>query len=68
MNFPEIFKIRSEKAFEKRALAIFYLQATHNSIYKKYIGQLGVNPEKVKGIKQIPFLPIEIFVVTQSSM
>lgn len=37
------------------------MQAEGNSIYKKYIEQLGVSPEKVKTIEQIPFLPIEFF-------
>ncbi len=61
MNPPEVFKIRTKKEFEKRALEIFRFQADKNSIYKKYIGQLGVDREKVKNIGQIPFLPIELF-------
>ena len=61
MNSQEVFKIRTKTDFEKCALKIFHLQADQNSVYKKYVEQLGVNPDNVKHIEQIPFLPIEFF-------
>lgn len=61
MNHQEVLTIRTKSEFKKNALQIFRMQAEGNSIYKKYIEQLGVSPEKVKTIEQIPFLPIEFF-------
>ena len=66
------FSIRSSRDFEKKALEIFLFQANNNSVYKKYIEQLGINPEKIKSLQQIPFLPIEFFktqeVISRSSV
>jgi len=50
-----------EESFEDKALAIFYFQATENKIYKKYLDYLGVHPEDIFSIKDIPFLPISFF-------
>lgn len=61
MNPSEVFSIRNKNDFAKKAMEIFRLQAEGNSVYKKYVEQIGVNPEKVKSILQIPFLPIEFF-------
>jgi hypothetical protein len=61
VNPLEVFSIRTESEFKKVALQIFLLQAKKNPVYKKYIEQLGVDPEKVKDVAQIPFLPIEFF-------
>lgn len=61
MNPSEVFKIRTKKQFESKALEIFRFQAEHNAVYKKYVEQLGVDPRKVKHAGQIPFLPIEFF-------
>ena len=32
-----------------------------NDIYRRFCDSLKINPEKVKSINQIPFLPIEFF-------
>ena len=61
MNTREVFTIRTKKDFEYKALEIFRQQAENNSVYKKYVEQLGINPENVKSVAQIPFLPIEFF-------
>jgi hypothetical protein len=61
VNLTEVFNIRTKKQFEKKALEVFGFQAEKNSIYKKYVKQLGVNPANVKSLQQIPFLPIEFF-------
>lgn len=56
-----VFSLRKKNDFEKKALEIFHFQAEQNPVYKKYIEQIEVNPEKVKDVSQIPFLPIEFF-------
>jgi len=61
VNPQEVFAIRTDTEFKKKALDIFRLQARGNLIYKKYLEQLGVDPEEVQNIEQIPFLPIELF-------
>lgn len=61
MSTDKIFSLRSNSQFEKFALENFRWQAEKNSIYKKYIEHLGVNPGQIKAIHQIPFLPIEFF-------
>jgi phenylacetate-coenzyme A ligase PaaK-like adenylate-forming protein len=43
------------------ALRLFRFQAEHNPVYGNYIHHLGVNPEEVKTIETIPFLPISFF-------
>jgi len=47
--------------FDAKALDLFRYQARYNAIYKQYITALGISPEHVQGIAQIPFLPIECF-------
>ena len=65
MNPSEVFKIRTKKQFERKALEVFRFQAEHNSVYKKYLEKLGVDPQSVKRTEQIPFLPIEFFKTQQ---
>ena len=61
MNFRNIFSINSDDAFQTAALDIFRYQATTCEPYRRYINYLGILPEKVDKIEQIPFLPIELF-------
>jgi phenylacetate-coenzyme A ligase PaaK-like adenylate-forming protein len=62
LNFRhKIFGINNDFAFEKTALEIFHYQADFNKIYKAYINYLGILPEQVKTLLQIPFLPIDFF-------
>ncbi len=61
MNHQEVFKVRTKRHFISKALEIFLLQSEKNSVYRKYVRQLGVNPDQVKSVEQIPFLPIEFF-------
>jgi len=62
LNFKhKIFGINNDHAFEKIALEIFHYQADFNKIYKTYINHLGILPEQVKTLLQIPFLPIDFF-------
>ena len=47
--------------FTAKALELFRYQAQHNTIYKSYLQQLGVQLQEVTALEQIPFLPIEFF-------
>jgi phenylacetate-coenzyme A ligase PaaK-like adenylate-forming protein len=47
--------------FDQVALAIFRYQAQYNSIYRQFIEILGIEPDKIQDIHQIPFLPIPFF-------
>ncbi|MGL4596816.1 MAG: acyl transferase [Bacteroidia bacterium] len=47
--------------FDSVALAVFRYQAQANPVYKEYMHRLGINPDDVNEIQQIPFLPIEFF-------
>ena len=47
--------------FENLALSIFKLQYQTNNTYRQYVDFLNVNPEKVKEVKDIVFLPVSFF-------
>ncbi|MGN6533408.1 MAG: LuxE/PaaK family acyltransferase [Ginsengibacter sp.] len=47
--------------FNELALEIFFLQYTHNKVYKKYVDALRIIPETIDSIEKIPFLPISLF-------
>jgi hypothetical protein len=48
-------------AFEAAALALFRHQAAHCPPYRAYLAGLGRDPATVRGLADIPFLPIEFF-------
>lgn len=54
-------KISNEEEFEKAALTTFQMQYSTVDIYRAYVDLLGVKPEQVVSIYQIPFLPIRFF-------
>jgi phenylacetate-coenzyme A ligase PaaK-like adenylate-forming protein len=61
-NFKnKVFGINNDNAFEKVALDIFHYQANFNKIYKTYINKLGIIPERINKLVQVPFLPIDFF-------
>ncbi len=57
----KIFKLNDKASFEKLAIKLFLYQSANNPIYKKYISSIGVNPEKISSLNNIPFLPIRFF-------
>ncbi|WP_439882288.1 acyl transferase [Pontibacter sp. MBLB2868] len=65
MNFKAQFKHQLHHNqplnFTGCALELFRYQSEHNPVYKHYLQQLGIKPEEVKTLTQIPFLPIEFF-------
>lgn len=56
----QIFAV-NEHNFTSVALKVFQFQAQNNSVYKKYIALLNINPLSVLSLEKIPFLPIEFF-------
>ncbi len=47
--------------FERLALQVFAVQYEKSTLYKAFCDSLGRNPEKVRALQDIPFLPIEFF-------
>jgi phenylacetate-coenzyme A ligase PaaK-like adenylate-forming protein len=56
-----LFNISSAKEFNELALAIFRYQATNNPVYGEFLRLLQKNPQHVRQISDIPFLPVELF-------
>ena len=57
----DIFAISSQKQFEKIALKVFRFQHENNLVYREFCDFLKTDPQKVKSLQQIPFLPIQFF-------
>ncbi|MBL7963052.1 MAG: acyl transferase [Flavobacteriales bacterium] len=55
------FAVDGPGAFNALALELFQLHARHNPIYRDYVHALGVVPEQVVRMEDIPFLPIGLF-------
>ncbi|MCE6989415.1 acyl transferase [Dyadobacter sp. CY323] len=47
--------------FEDLALKIFKYQAAYNPVYSQYVKFLGIKPDQISRLIQIPFLPIQFF-------
>ncbi|MGI4751557.1 MAG: hypothetical protein ACRYFB_13070 [Janthinobacterium lividum] len=56
-----IFSIVNEAQFLENALQIFRFQAENCAVYKMYLSYLNINPQEIKMLEAIPFLPIEFF-------
>jgi phenylacetate-coenzyme A ligase PaaK-like adenylate-forming protein len=59
-SYDKIFKIDKE-SFGASALEIFRFQYDNNPVYKNYIDALKLNPDLIKSVEQIPFLPVRFF-------
>lgn len=57
----DIFSIRSASEFQTVALKVFQFQYHNNSVYRRFCDYLQRNPEQVKTLYDVPFLPIEFF-------
>lgn len=57
---PDLYSV-NEQNFDDIALQRFRFQAENNTIYKKYIANLGINPTSVLSVQNIPHLPISFF-------
>lgn len=57
----KVFQLQREEEFSELALELFYYQARHNPVYRQYLHNLGVRPEEVTHLRDIPHLPIGFF-------
>lgn len=56
-----IFNIKNSNEFDALALEIFKFQYENNKVYGNWCKLMNKNPENVKNIELIPFLPISFF-------
>lgn len=56
----KIFAVKSE-GFAELAMEVFRFQYGHNEVYRCFVDALPTNPDKVKTLTAIPFLPIQFF-------
>ena len=61
LNIDNILNITTRDAFDTAALELFRYQAERCVPYRRYIELLGIEPEEVKRVEDIPMLPIELF-------
>lgn len=57
----QIFTIKDRSSFSDLALEIFRYQAGNNRVYKSFVESLGINPDAVNKLTEIPFLPSRTF-------
>jgi phenylacetate-coenzyme A ligase PaaK-like adenylate-forming protein len=60
-EIDSIFDIQSQTKFDSLALQTFKLQYNTNAVYQTFCNHLKRNPENVKEVLEIPFLPIQFF-------
>jgi hypothetical protein len=51
----------NDNTFEDIALSLFRFQARNNPVYQSYIANLTIDPDKIRTVSGIPFLPISFF-------
>ncbi len=61
MTTGDILQISTAAEFDSAALAVFRHQAAACEPYRQYLSAVGISPEDISRIDQIPYLPIEIF-------
>ncbi|TRZ43314.1 acyl transferase [Robertkochia solimangrovi] len=61
MNPEAVFSIQNDTQFESEALRIFELQYQNNPVYRRFCELIGREVASVKGLNDIPFIPIEFF-------
>ena len=57
----DIFAVSNHKQFIKLALKIFRFQHENNLVYRQFCDFMKINPNEIKKLEQIPFLPIAFF-------
>lgn len=55
------FLVDGPAAFDALAMDLFRLHAERNPVYGEYLRALRIDPDQVKDVEQIPFLPIGLF-------
>jgi phenylacetate-coenzyme A ligase PaaK-like adenylate-forming protein len=61
IDSSKIFDIASASEFESAAIAIFRFQYGNNEVYRQFCNLLGRDTINVKSLKEVPFLPVELF-------
>lgn len=56
-----VFSITTPEQFDALALEVFRFQAEHCAVYAQYLELIGVDPQDVTCVDEIPMLPIELF-------
>ena len=56
-----VFSITTPEQFDALALEVFRFQAEHCAVYAQYLELIGVDPQTVTCVDEIPMLPIELF-------
>ena len=56
-----IFSIKNEIEFNKKALEVFKHQFKNNKVYRSFCDLLYIHPSDITKIEDIPFLPIQFF-------
>ena len=51
----------NESNFTNHALAVFHYQYHHQKVYRQYADLLGVQPNAIQSIDDVPFMPISFF-------
>ncbi|MBW2960476.1 LuxE/PaaK family acyltransferase [Mesonia aestuariivivens] len=57
----QIFGIKNEADFVNTSLQVFQFQYQNNEVYQKFCKLLNIQPQHVKTLQDIPFLPIDFF-------
>ncbi len=57
----DIFNINNNTQFKEIALEVFRYQFDHCSPYNEYCKLIGIKPQSVTSIENIPFIPISLF-------
>ncbi len=58
--YPDLYSL-NDAQFEDIAMQVFHLQVENNPVYGDYVRRLGVDPDSVSGLAEIPFMPISFF-------
>jgi hypothetical protein len=61
ISLENIFNIKTEHDFLAASLKTFRYQYDNIEVYRRFVDYLKINPEEVKSLDKIPFLPIEMF-------
>ena len=57
----KIFEVQTFPQLETISMELFHYQAKHNPVYRAYVRNLGIDQDKIRKIRDIPFLPVACF-------
>lgn len=56
-----IFNIADQADFQRKTLEVFNYQTENNQVYNSFVKYLGIDPDAVIKVEDIPFLPVSFF-------